>query len=178
MDKEIREIGEDVFIHDTAIIKRPHLCSIGSHNAIDNGVTISTTLIMGDYIHIAPYVTIIGGEPSTLIMEDFSFLGSGTRVVCGGEDFSGKGLIGPTIPKEFRVINYTTIKIGRFGGTAVNCVILPDVTMAEGSVLGANSLLREDTEPWGIYVGSPARLIGYRDKDTILANAKKLGYEF
>jgi acetyltransferase-like isoleucine patch superfamily enzyme len=49
--------------------------------------------------------------------------------------------------------------------------------MAEGSVLGANSLLKESTEPWTIYVGSPARPIKIRDKESILKSARKLGYE-
>ena len=81
--EEINKIGEDVFISDKAIIKRPEICEIGSHNAIDNGVTISTSLIMGDYIHIAPYVTVIGGADSKLILEDFSFVAAGTKIVCG-----------------------------------------------------------------------------------------------
>ena len=69
-----RSKGIDVFINELAIIKKPHLCDIGSHVAIDNGVTISTELVMGDYIHIAPYVVVIGGEESKLILEDFSFI--------------------------------------------------------------------------------------------------------
>jgi len=178
MNKDYKSIGEDVFIHDTAIIKRPHKCDIGSHNAIDNWVTISTSMKMKDYIHIAPNVTIIGGVESFLILEDFSFIGAGSKIVCGSEDFTGKGLIGPTIPKELRVITYSTITIERFAGCGVNCTIMPGVRMAEGSVLGANSLLTKDTEPWTIYVGSPAKPVKLREKDIILENAKKLGYEF
>jgi galactoside O-acetyltransferase len=177
MGKEYRSIGEDVFINERAIIKRPEFCDIGSHIAIDNDVTISTELIMGDYIHIAPDVTVIGGNRSTLILEDFSFIASGTKIVCGSEDYTGGGLIGPTIPEEYRVINYTTVKFERFAGCGVNCSIMPGVTLAEGSVLGANSLLTKDTEPWTIYVGSPAKPVKVRDKDKILEYAKSLGYE-
>ena len=64
----------------------------------------------------------------------------------------------------------------KFSAIGVNSVVLPNVEMAEGSVLGANSLLLKDTEPWGIYVGSPAKIIGYRDKNLILEAAKELGY--
>ena len=39
--------------------------------------------------------------------------------------------------------------------------------MAEGSVVGAHSLLTKDTEPWTIYAGSPARPIKIRDKNKI-----------
>jgi galactoside O-acetyltransferase len=162
-----RNIGANVFINETAIIKRPHLCNIGSHNAIDNGVTISTELDMGDYIHIAPYVVVIGGENSKLILEDFSFVASGTKIVCGTEDYTGEGLVGPTIPKEMRTINYSTVKFEKYAGCGVNCSIMPGVTLSEGSILGANSLLTKDTEPWTIYVGSPAKPVKKRKKEKI-----------
>ena len=48
------ETGDDVFIHDTVVFKRPEYVSIGSHVAIDNGVIVSTQLSVGDYVHIAP----------------------------------------------------------------------------------------------------------------------------
>jgi galactoside O-acetyltransferase len=174
MRNKYRSLGVDVFINDTALIKKPHLCDIGSHNAIDNGVTISTELIMGDYIHIAPYVVVIGGDQSKLILEDFSFIASGTKIVCGSEDYTGGGLVGPTIPKELRVINYTTVKFEKYSGCGVNCTIMPGVTLAEGSILGANSLLTKDTEPWTIYVGSPAKPIKIRDKNKIIEYSKIL----
>jgi galactoside O-acetyltransferase len=173
-NSNFKSIGEDVFISEEALIKRPHLCEIGSHNAIDNGVTIATQLIMGDYIHISPFVVVIGGEKSKLILEDFTFIASGTKVVCGSEDYTGGGLIGPTIPEEYRKINYNTIKFERFAGCGVNCSIMPGVTLSEGSILGANSLLTKDTEPWTIYVGSPAKPVKIREKNIILDYAKKL----
>jgi galactoside O-acetyltransferase len=129
---EFKSIGEDVFINDNCIIKRPHLCEIGSHVAIDNGVTVSTQLIMGDYNHKAPFVVVIGGEKSKLILEDFSFVASGTKIVCGSEDYTGVGLVGPTIPEKYRVINHTTVKFEIFAGCGVNCTIMPGVTLAEG----------------------------------------------
>lgn len=177
MEKKYRSIGEDVFISSRSIIKHPEMCDIGSHIAIDNEVTISTELIMGDYIHIAPDVTIIGGSDSKLVLEDFSFIASGTKIVCGSEDYTGGGLVGPTIPKEYRVINYTTVKFERFAGCGVNCSIMPGVTLAEGSILGANSLLTKDTDPWTIYVGIPAKPVKIRDKDKIIKFSKELGYE-
>lgn len=173
-NSEFKSIGEDVFISEQSLIKRPHLCEIGSHNAIDNGVTISTELIMGDYIHIAPFVVVIGGEKSKLILEDFSFIASGTKIVCGSEDYTGEGLVGPTIPEEYRKINYNTVKFEKFAGCGVNCSIMPGVTLAEGSILGANSLLTKDTEPWTIYVGSPAKPIKKRKKETIIDFSKKI----
>jgi dTDP-4-amino-4,6-dideoxy-D-glucose acyltransferase len=169
-----KSIGEDVFISDLSLIKRPELCEIGSHNAIDNGVTVSTELIMGDYIHIAPYVVVIGGAKSKLILEDFSFVAAGTKIVCGSEDYTGGGLVGPTIPSEYRVINYSEVKFEKYAGCGVNCSIMPGVTLREGSILGANSLLTKDTEPWTIYVGSPAKPVKIRNKEKIIEYGEQI----
>ena len=54
---------------------------------------------------------------------------------------------------------------------------MPGVTLAEGSVIGSNSLLTTDTEPWTVYAGSPARPIKQRTKGKIYEYAKELGYE-
>lgn len=173
-DKKYKNIGSDVFLSELAIIKHPHLCEIGSHNAIDNGVTIATELVMGNYIHIAPYVVVIGGKKSKLVLEDFSFVAAGTKIVCGSEDYTGGGLVGPTIPEEYRELIYSTVKFEKYSGCGVNCSIMPGVTLAEGSILGANSLLTKDTEPWTIYVGSPAKPVRKRESKIIIENSKKL----
>lgn len=165
--------GIDVFIHDTAILKYKEGILIGNHVAIDPYTVCSTQLYVGDYVHISSHVSIIGGSASKLILEDFSFLASGTRVVCGSEDYTD-GLIGPCIPKQYRKLKLTTVTLNRFCGCGVNSVIMPGVTMAIGSVLGANSLLTKDTEEWGIYVGSPAKKIGIRKKEFILKSYSEI----
>ncbi|KKL62749.1 hypothetical protein LCGC14_2182090 [marine sediment metagenome] len=53
--------GYDVSIDKTAKITSV-IKHIGSHVSIDMGVYISTKLKIGDYVHIAPHVCIIGGE--------------------------------------------------------------------------------------------------------------------
>lgn len=170
-------IGEDVFIHDQVIIKHPGLVRLGSHIAIDNGVTISTGLTVGDYVHISPYVCFIGGKTIEVTLKDFTFIAAGTKVVAGSERYTGEGLVNPTIPIEYRSLIFEEVIFDTFSGCGVNCSILPGVTLGEGAILGANSLAIEDLEPWTIYVGSPAKPIKTRRKDTILQNARELGYE-
>lgn len=46
---------------------------------------------------------------------------------------------------------------------ATNVTVLPGVTIARGCVIGAGAVVTRDTEPDGLYVGSPARRI--RDLD-------------
>lgn len=171
--------GVNVFMHDLAEITRPELCVIGNHVAIDSGFYCTTALEIGDYVHISPHVAVIGGKQTGLYVEDFCFISVGSKLVCGSETFFGDGLIGPLIPDEFKdeqILSPITLK--RFSGTLANSVVLPGVKLAEGSVLGANSLLKEDTEPWTIYAGNPAVPIRKRAKEKAYEYAKKLGYQY
>ena len=168
------KIGTDVFIHSTSIIKNPNLVKIGNHVAIDNGATLSTKMNIGDYVHIAPYVCGIGGDKSLIELNDFSFVAAGTKLVAGSEDYTGEGLVGPTIPSKYRKIVYSTITFEKFSGCGVNCSIMPGVKLAEGSILGANSLLTKNTDPWTIYIGTPAKPVKIRDKNIILKYAEEI----
>jgi acetyltransferase-like isoleucine patch superfamily enzyme len=168
--------GIDVRISDTAIISRPDLLEIGNHVCIDVGCYISVGAKIGDYIHIGPYVCITGGEMARLIMEDFTGISAGSKLIVKGEDFT-KGLVNPTVPVEYRYIIGGEIIMRKFSVVGVNSVVMPGIEMAEGSVLGANSLLTENTKAWAIYSGSPAKVCGFRDKKMILDAAKEMGYE-
>ena len=44
-----------------------------------------------------------------------------------------------------------------------NSVILPGVTIGEGSVVGANAVVRDDVPPRTVAVGAPARVVRYLD---------------
>jgi acetyltransferase-like isoleucine patch superfamily enzyme len=40
--------------------------------------------------------------------------------------------------------------------------ILPGITVAEGTAIGALSLVRKSTEPWAVYGGNPATKLSVR----------------
>lgn len=75
-----------------------------------------------------------------------------TLVVSSRPNFSR---IAPYVPVKHGPI---TIKDDAWLGTGV--VVLPDITIGEGAVVGANSLVTKDVSPYSIVVGSPARVIG------------------
>ncbi|QNH61476.1 acyltransferase [Hymenobacter sediminicola] len=173
----LKSCGEDVFISGNVEIRRPHLVTVGSHVAIDSGVYLTTAAQIGDYTHLSPYLTIIGGAQSTLIVEDFVTIASGSRLICGSDRFMGDGFTSVTVPDEYRdTVDYGVIRCGRFSGIGTSVVIMPNVTIGEGSVIGACSLVTKDTEPWTVYVGVPARPIKMRPREKMLGYAKKLGY--
>jgi len=173
---EFKKIGIDVRIDDWTKIIRPELLELGNHISIDMGVYISVSGKLGDYIHIAPHSCIIGGAESLLLMEDFTGISAGSKIICAGDDFT-KGHLCPFVPSEYRHIINKPVIFKRFSCVGVNSVVMPGITLAEGSVVGANSVLTTDTEPWTIYVGSPAVAIKMRDSELVLKGYKELGYK-
>ena len=59
-----------------------------------------------------------------------------------------------------------------------NSVILPGVTLGEGAIVCANTLVTKDCDPWTVYVGTPARPIKPRPKEKILELEARLRLEF
>lgn len=168
--------GEDVFVSANVEVRRPHLVRLGSHIAIDTGFYCTTALMLGDYIHIGPYVTVIGGAPAMLRMAGFNTVGAGSRLLCASDEFLGAGLVGMA-PAELRdVVHVEPIVLEAFASVGTNVVIHPGVTLAEGSVVGSCSLVTKSTEPWTIYKGVPARPWKERPATVMIEAAKRLGY--
>jgi acetyltransferase-like isoleucine patch superfamily enzyme len=165
----------DVYIHsDTEFKITPVL---GDHIAIDKGVYCTVNVSIGDYTHISPYVTIIGGKTGQFISKGFNNIMAGARIICGSDRFDGSGLFGAMIPKELKgrqIIEPVVME--EFSNIGTNAIVLPGSTLRKGVLLSAGSLLMGDTEEWGVYKGNPAVLVKKIDGSTIIKNANKLGY--
>src|SRR5688572_3822071 len=97
----LKSVGKDVYIGDRVDIRRPNLVSVGNHVAIDTGFYITCGADLGDHIHIAPYVTVIGGADAFLRMGHFTNISTGGKIICGSDSFMGDGLVSaPGIPAE------------------------------------------------------------------------------
>ena len=84
---------------------------------------------------------------------------------------SSSHAIGPASPRcNMDELNApVSIEAGCWIGAGV--MILPAVTVARGCVVGAGSVIVTSTEPYGLYVGSPARRIRDLETTDILAAA-------
>lgn len=173
---KFKSIGVDVVISPFVDIRYPQLVSVGDHVAIDFGFVLSTAAKIGNYIHIGPHVSVIGGKGARLILGDFCSIAAGVRIICIGDEHLGAGIVGALVPTKYKDRQIgEQIEIPRFAALGTNSIIMPGVTIGEGAVLGANSLLKMDAEPWTIYAGSPAKPIGLRPRETILEFAKEIG---
>jgi len=173
-----KKVGEDVFVNPLVSITRPELVSLGNHVAIDPWFHCTTGLETGDYVHIQAHVGIIGGKAGLIKMGNFTNISLGGKIICVSDEFKGAGMITePGLPEKYLDARKSgTVIFEDFVNTGANVTILPGVTLKEGSVIGACSLVTKNTEPWTIYAGIPAKPIGRRDSTNILKFAKELGY--
>lgn len=180
MEASLAQHGFDVRIAGTVIIKRPELFRCGSHVAIDDYCVFTTQVEMGDYIHIPPFVSVIGGAGTKLTLGHFAVLTAGVRLVCGSDEFKGAGLVSPLIPDEFRDNVLTGgVTLEPFASVCSNSVVSPGVVLRQGAVVGANSFVPANTviPAWEIWAGSPARFIAMRQSAKMLVAAYQMGYD-
>nr|WP_243278060.1 hypothetical protein [Clostridium yunnanense] len=71
------------------------------------------------------------------------------------------------IDDRFRNLCEKPVYIGKHVIIGTNSTILPGVTISEGCAFGACSLILEDCDEWGIYVGVPVRRYKERIKDLL-----------
>lgn len=157
---------KDIFIHKDAEFKIEPI--LGDHIAIDKGVYCTVNATIGDYTHISPYVTIIGGKTGEFISKGFNNIMAGARIICGSDRFDDSGLFGAMIPKEYKgkqIIEPVVMEM--FSNIGTNAIVLPGSILREGVLLTAGSLLMGDTEAWGVYKGNPAVLVKKIDSTII-----------
>ena len=172
----INIIGEDVIV-DSDVTSKQTLNIIGSHVAIDKGVYCSTKVTIGSYVHISPYVTIIGGKDSEFTVRGFNNIMAGARIICGSDRFDSSGLFGSMIPKELKGTQIIKpVIMEEFSNIGTNSIILPGSILRRGVLVTAGSLLMGDTEEWGVYKGNPAVLVKKINGSEIIKSAKTLGY--
>jgi putative colanic acid biosynthesis acetyltransferase WcaF len=125
-------IGKGVVVKPRVNVKYPWNLSVGDHAWLGEGVWLDT---------LAPVR--IGAD---------ACLSQGAMVETGNHDWSR--------PTFDLVVKEVVIEEGAW--MAVRSLALPGARLASHAVLGAGSVLSGDTEPFGVYLGVPARKTGER----------------
>ena len=159
-----------VAIDAWARIIRPELVSVGDHVRIDAGVLISAShpVRLGDHVHLAAGTKIFASG-GAIEIESFANLSADVKVYSASDDYTGGYLTNPTVPAEYKQVTRAPVYIGGHAIIGAGSVILPGVTLGLGSAVGALSLVREDVEEGVVVAGVPARPIGRRDTDRLVA---------
>jgi len=164
-DRGFLSLGENVLISEKASIYGASRIRIGSHVRIDDYCILSAGeegIFLGNYIHIACYSSLIG--KAAISLADFSNISSRVSIYSSNDDYSGNHMTNPMVPPEFTNVTHRPVSIGRHCIVGSGTVILPGVIMAEGSAVGALSLVSKNCVEFGIYAGTPAHIIKQRNR--------------
>lgn len=159
-------LGKNVKISDKATIYNHDQIEVGDFSRIDDFCVVSGKIRIGRNVHITPQCLVAGGEKG-IVFEDFTTIAYGVQVFTQSDDYSGETMTNSTVPKRYKNECMQEIIIGKFSIIGAGSIIMPGVVLAEGTSVGAMSLVLQSTEPWGVYVGSPAKRLKDRKKDLL-----------
>mgnify|MGYP003591128594 CR=1 FL=1 len=161
-----KHIGRNVKISDKSSIYNCDQIEIGDNSRIDDFCVISGKIKIGRNVHITPMCLVAGGERG-IIFEDFTTIAYGVQVFTQSDDYSGRTMTNSTIPKEYKKEFMKEVVVEKYTIVGAGSIIMPGVTLREGTSVGSMSLVLKSTEPWGIYVGNPVKRLKDREKDLL-----------
>jgi len=165
--------GRDVLVSTDARLFGADRIRIGDNVRIDAFCVISAGgsghVHLGSHIHIASGTRVFGDGGVDL--GDFSSISSGSTLYSASDDYSGRHLIGPTIPDRYLAVDKRPIRLDLLAAIGAHSVVMPGVTLNEGAVLGAMSMARRSLDPWTIYAGVPCVPLRAREQDALQLSA-------
>jgi galactoside O-acetyltransferase len=162
-------IGFNVSISKKASFYGASRISIGNNVRIDDFCVLSAGIggiKLGNYIHIGIYSSLVG--EGNIEMEDFSGLSSRVSIYSSNDDYSGQYMSNPTVPEKFTSVYSADVLLCKHSLVGSGSIILPGVTLNQGAVVGALSLINKDCESFYIYKGNPAKKIIKRKNNILM----------
>jgi acetyltransferase-like isoleucine patch superfamily enzyme len=155
---QFRSLGTNTRINPTAWISRKKNISIGHDSFIGKACHISivkpSTLSIGNYVLISPYVKMFGGD------HNFGMVGKRFITILEG---------GSNIP----IVIEDDVMIG------AEAIILKGIRIGEGAIVAAGAVVTKDIPPYTIWGGNPARKIGTRfTRDQLVQHLQLVGSNY
>lgn len=174
IDMGFNYVGKDVKVFKNTVFINCQNIHLGDGCQIDDFVHIiaSKPVSIGKRVHIACFTSIAGG--GEIYIGDYCGVSAGCRLITGSDDFLGGGLVGPTMPLEYRSVTRSIIKMQDFSLLGTNTIVFPGVTLHEGATTGAGTIVTKDLAPWGVYMGPGAKKIQDRPSELIKSKALEM----
>lgn len=163
----LKKYGSNVKISRHACLYGASNITIGSNVRIDDFCILSGHIVLGNNIHVAAYTALYGGKEGIYI-DDFANLSSRVSVYSVSDDYSGETLTNPTIPDKYKNVKSAPVRIGKHVIIGATSVVLPGVTIEEGSSFGSFSFINRDSEEWSVNTGIPFKKLKERKRDLLL----------
>lgn len=111
---------------------------------------------IGKNVFIGDHVRIDSGHADLIEIDDHAHLAGGCRLLCHQRDLSNY-----FVGDDYAKLKYRLGKIHLCRGCLVGMesFVMPGVTIGEGAIVGAGSLVTKDVPAWTIAAGRPAKVI-------------------
>ena len=160
----LEHLGSNVLIDQNVVFAFPSKISLFEFSYIDKNVMImAKSASIGRRVHLAPNVFVSGG--GHFVAKDFSCVATNSSIITSTETLKhGSRSSGPMTPAREREIIRGKVVLEMDAFIGAGAVILPNVTVGRGSVVGAGTSVSKDTKPWSINVGPPSAQLGFREE--------------
>jgi len=160
-------VPQKIFLGDRVFIGRNTYVDA---NHIESEIRLEDDVYIGRYcmlragvgsIHIGPKVTIgsfcfLRGSGGLKIGEN-SMLSQGVQIITANHVFRDRSM-----PIKFQGTRYGKVNIGEDVWVGTSTIILADVSIGNGSVIGAGSIVTKDIPKYSLALGAPARVMSKR----------------
>jgi acetyltransferase-like isoleucine patch superfamily enzyme len=143
------KLGRDVKIYAFVNL---YGCEIGDDSKIGTFVEIQKGAIIGRRVKVSSHSFICEG----VTIEDEVFVGHGVMFI--NDKYPRATTLGGSLQTEADW-EVTTTLVKRCASIGSNATILCGVTIGEGAVVGAGSVVTHDVPDWTIVAGNPARIL-------------------
>ncbi len=178
------EVGSSCLIEEDVRFRVPRRVFLGSRVFIGQYSLLNATckdsfIRLGNDVHLARFCTLRAGKRGITLhdgvgINQYTFLdgnggveiGPDTLLSPGVQCISGNHIFdNPDVPIKYQGTEYGKITIGEDCWLGTNVIVLPGVTLGRGAVIGAGAVVTKDIPAYGIALGIPAKVIGFRGEN-------------
>lgn len=111
---------------------------------------------VGKDVFVGDNVRIDAGHADLIYIDDHAHIAGGTRLLCHQRDLSNY-----CVGDDYAKLGYKFKPIHLCKGSLVGMesFVMPGVTIGEGAIVGAGSLVTKDIPAWTIATGRPAKVV-------------------
>jgi acetyltransferase-like isoleucine patch superfamily enzyme len=111
---------------------------------------------VGKNVFVGDFVRIDLSHPDMITIDDHAHIASGVRLLCHQRDMRDY-----CVGDDYAKLGYIIKPIHLCKGSLVgmDSFVMPGVTIGEGAIVGAGSLVTKDVPAWTIATGRPAKVV-------------------